>query len=51
MSTSPAVLLVLGEQRTNDTLAGELTLDGYQARRAGDPTVLRARSTPGLARA
>jgi DNA-binding response OmpR family regulator len=47
MGTSPAVLLVLGEQRTNDTLARELTLDGYQANRAGDPAILRARSTPG----
>ena len=46
MGTSPAVLLVLGEQHTNDTLAGELTRDGYRARRVSDPAVLRARSTP-----
>ncbi len=47
MSTSPAVLLVLGEQYTNDTLAVELTLDGYQTRRGCDLAALRARCTPG----
>jgi DNA-binding response OmpR family regulator len=47
MSTTPAVLLVLGEQDRNDTLTRELTLDGYETRWAGDPLALRARCTPG----
>lgn len=45
MSTSPAVLVV-GEGKANDTLANELTLDGYGARPA-HPTALRAQCTYG----
>lgn len=45
MSTSPAVLVV-GEGKTNDTLADELTLDGYDARPA-HPTALRAQCAYG----
>jgi DNA-binding response OmpR family regulator len=47
MSTTPATLLVFAEQDTSDTLAVELTLDGYQVRRASDASALRARCAPG----
>jgi two-component system response regulator ResD len=47
MSRSPVVLLVVGEQHRSDALAGELTLDGYQVRWAGDPAGLRARRVSG----
>jgi DNA-binding response OmpR family regulator len=47
MSHSPEVLLIVGEGHKNDSLAEELTLDGYQLRRASDRPELRARSTPG----
>jgi DNA-binding response OmpR family regulator len=45
MSTSHAVLVV-GEGKANDTLADELTLDGYDARSAR-PTALRTQCTHG----
>lgn len=40
-SPPPAVLLLYGEERANAALAGELTLDGYEVRRASDPARLR----------
>jgi len=47
MNRSPAVLLVVGEGHKTDSLAEELTLDGYQVRRACDRPELRARCAPG----
>jgi DNA-binding response OmpR family regulator len=43
-SESPpqAALLLYGEERANAMLADELTLDGYEVRRASDPARLRA---------
>jgi DNA-binding response OmpR family regulator len=42
MTQSPAVLLLYGEEYANLALADELTLDGYEVRRASDPEMLRA---------
>lgn len=39
--SSPAVLLLYGEERANAALADELALDGYEVRRASDPAMLR----------
>jgi DNA-binding response OmpR family regulator len=39
---SRAVLLLYGEEHVNLALADELALDGYEVRRASDPTKLRA---------
>jgi DNA-binding response OmpR family regulator len=47
MSSSPVVLLVVGEGRRNEALAEELQLDGYEVRRGCDPAELRARCAPG----
>jgi DNA-binding response OmpR family regulator len=47
MSRSPAVLLVVGQGRRNESLTEELELDGYQTRHACDPAELRARCVPG----
>jgi hypothetical protein len=41
-SESQPVLLLYGEEYTNLALADELTLDGYEVRRASDPAMLRA---------
>ena len=41
-SPPPAALLLYGEERANAALADELTLDGYEVRRASDPARLRA---------
>jgi DNA-binding response OmpR family regulator len=41
-SPPPAVLLIYGEERANAALADELTLDGYEVRRASNPARLRA---------
>jgi hypothetical protein len=40
---SASVLLLYGEEYANLGLADELTLDGYEVRRASDPAMLRAR--------
>ena len=40
--SAPFVLLLYGEEYTNLALADELTLDGYEVRRASDPAKLRA---------
>jgi len=40
------VLLLVGEGRGNDRIAGELALDSYQIQRAGDATALHIRRTP-----
>jgi DNA-binding response OmpR family regulator len=46
MNRRAEVLLVVADGRSNDALAEELALDGYDARCA-HPTALRAQSTPG----
>jgi DNA-binding response OmpR family regulator len=47
MNRSPAVLLIVGDETNSDTIADELTLDGYDPRRSEDSTTLQARCAPG----
>ncbi len=47
MGDNPEVLLLVGGEHENNSLAEELTLDGYELRRASDAPELRARCTPG----
>lgn len=45
-SQPPVVLLLYGEERANAALADELTLDGYEVRRASDPAGCARRARP-----
>lgn len=47
MGNSPEIILLLGEEHSNDSLAHELALDGYQVRHVRSPHQLRATSEPG----
>jgi DNA-binding response OmpR family regulator len=47
MSSDPVVLLALGEAQESDTIEQQLTLDGFEVRRAGCLAALRAHCVPG----